>query len=381
MKNSKRHSLRRNRKGTIIVLVSVLIVVLIAMAAFTVDVAYMQMVRTELRASTDAAARAGAEALSRTQSKNAAIQAAINTAALNRVGGRAHRLAASDVVLGNVAKTPSGAMVFSAGGTRLNAVRVESALTKGSAHGPVGLFFGGALGTKNFSPTFAATAAQSENDICLVLDRSHSMCFDFSGINFQYPDMSPGLPALYQMPPDPNRSRWSALRDSVNGFLSVTNTLNPPPRVGLVTWASAYDATFTAVTNECQLSQDSSPISGVIASRGSKKMWGATNCGAGIDAGVSMLVNDTTRPYANKIMILMTDGMWNQGRSPVLAAQDAAAQGVVIHVVTLLPAANQPDLQQVAAVTGGLYYHANDPATLKTAFETLAKSIPAVLTE
>ena len=110
-------------------------------------------------------------------------------------------------------------------------------------------------------------------------------------------------------------------------------------------------------------------------------MLGATNCAAGIDAGVAMLVNDTLKPFSNKIIILMTDGQWNQGRSPVLAAQDAAAQGIVIHVVTLLPAADQPDMDEVAAITGGIRYHADDKASLINAFQTLARSIPAVLTE
>ena len=133
MNDQRRNAKQRPRKGSIIVLVSVLIVVLIAMAAFTVDVAYMQMVRTELRASTDAAARAGAEALARTQSKGAAIQTAIDVAARNRVGGRSHKIDPSEVLVGNVSRMPSGAMVFAEGGTRLNAVRVSSSLTKGSA--------------------------------------------------------------------------------------------------------------------------------------------------------------------------------------------------------------------------------------------------------
>ncbi len=381
MRSRSNRVLRRSRKGTIIVLVSVLIVVLIAMAAFTVDVAYMQMVRTELRASTDSAARAGAEALSRTQDKSIAVQTAIDIASRNNVGGRSHRLAASDVLLGSVSRSSSGAMVFSAGGTRLNAVRVNSSLTSGSAHGPVGLFFGGALGTKQFAPSFSATAAQSDNDICLVLDRSHSMCFDFSGVNFQYPNMSLPLPTLYLMAPDPNLSRWSALRDSVNGFLGVVSSLNPPPRVGLVTWASDMPPTFPVIAVESNLSLDTSAIPQVIASRGSNTMLGSTNCAAGIDAGVAMLMADTQRPYANKMIILMTDGLWNQGRSPVAAAQDAAAQGIVIHVVTLLPSAKQPDMDQVAQITGGTHYHADDRAALIKAFETLARSIPAVLTE
>ncbi len=378
-RNTKR--IRCRRKGTIIVLVSVLIVVLIAMAAFTVDVAYMQMVRTELRASTDAAARAGAEALSRTQNKSTAIQTAIDTASRNMVGGRSHVVVPADVVLGSVNRAPSGALVFSAGGTRLNAVRVNSSLTKGSAHGPVGLFFGGAIGTKNFSPQFAATAAQSDNDICLVIDRSHSMCFDMTGVDFSYPDKTLTKAQAATMKPDPVYSRWASLRDAVLGFFDVLETLNPQPRVGLVTWASDMGLASPAVSIDSQLSDDKYPVKYFIENRGDSAMQGATNCAAGIDAGVSLLMSDKTKPYANKILILFTDGQWNQGRNPVLAAQDAAAQGVVVHVVTLLPKANQPDMDEVAAVTGGTHYHANDRAALIAAFEVLARSIPAVLTE
>lgn len=381
MNDQRRNAKHRPRKGSIIVLVSVLIVVLIAMAAFTVDVAYMQMVRTELRASTDAAARAGAGALARTQNKNAAIQTAIDVAARNRVGGRSHKIDPSEVQVGNVARTASGAMVFSEGGTRLNAVRVNSSLTKGSAHGPVGLFFGGAIGTKSFSPSFSATAAQSENDICLVIDRSHSMCFDMTGVDFSYPDKTKIKAELYKTPPHPTLSRWAALRDAMESFFTVLESLNPQPRVGLVTWASDMGNTSPVVSIDSPLSDDKYPIKFFIKNRGNKEMLGATNCAAGIDAGVLMLNSDTKRPFANKIMILMTDGQWNQGRSPVEAAMDAAAQGVVIHVVTLLPAANQPDMDQVAAITGGQRFHANDRASLIAAFEKLARSIPAVLTE
>lgn len=381
MSDQRRNSKQRPRKGSIIVLVSVLIVVLIAMAAFTVDVAYMQMVRTELRASTDAAARAGAEALARTQSRSTAIQTAIDTAARNRVGGRSHKVDPSEVLVGVVSKTSSGALVFTEGGTRLNAVRVNSSLTKGSAHGPVGLFFGGAIGTKNFSPSFSATAAQSENDICLVLDRSHSMCWDLSGVEWQYPNMAIPLATLYKKPPDQNDSRWAALRDSVDAFLTVTDTLNPPPRLGVVTWASDLGAGSPVVSTDAVIGSSTVDIRNTLKSRGGITMLGSTNCAAGIDAGVSMLMNDTAKPFSNKIIILMTDGQWNQGRSPVLAAQDAAAQGVVIHVVTLLPAADQPDMEQVAALTGGIHYHADDKASLITAFQTLARAIPTVLTE
>ena len=46
------------------------------MAAFAVDVAWMQLVRTELRTATDSAARAGAKELSLAQDQTAARQRA-----------------------------------------------------------------------------------------------------------------------------------------------------------------------------------------------------------------------------------------------------------------------------------------------------------------
>ena len=377
----RRRRLGARRRGAIIVLVSVLIVVLIAMAAFTVDVAYMQMVRMELRASTDAAARAGAEALCRTQNRSLAVQAAVEAAARNRVGGRPHRIAEEDVVIGSVNRTSSGLLEFSAGGMRPNAVRVVSSLTPGSAHGPVGLFFGGALGMRHFSPSFAATAAKSELDICLVLDRSHSMCYDMSGIDFSYPDKSVGWGEQQNKPPHPTLSRWAALRDAVDAFSYALNDANPQPRVGLVTWASDMGPLGPVVSYDVPLTANFTTVTDFVTNRGAHRMHGMTNCAAGIDAGAAVLLQDQTRPFANKMIILLTDGQWNQGRNPVEAAKDAAAQGVVIHVITLLPAADQPDMDQVAAITGGMRFHANDRATLISAFQTLARAIPAVLTE
>ena len=57
------------------------------MAAFAVDVAWMQLVRTELRTSTDAAARAGAKELSLKQDQNAAQKKAKQAARRNLVAG------------------------------------------------------------------------------------------------------------------------------------------------------------------------------------------------------------------------------------------------------------------------------------------------------
>ena len=66
-------------------MVAVVMIILIVGAVFSVDIAHMHMVRAELRTATDAAARAGAEAIARTQDPNAAIDAALNVAQQNIV--------------------------------------------------------------------------------------------------------------------------------------------------------------------------------------------------------------------------------------------------------------------------------------------------------
>lgn len=101
---------------------------------------------------------------------------------------------------------------------------------------------------------------------------------------------------------------------------------------------------------------------------------------AGIDLAVSVLTGTNGRPLSNKIIILLTDGQWNDGRDPVVAAQDAANAGITIHCVSMLTA-TQSTLTQVASITGGQYYATNNSTQLQQAFRDIAKSLPIVLTD
>jgi Flp pilus assembly protein TadG len=83
-----------------LILVLAMLIAIVALSAFSVDVAYMQLVRTQLRATTDAAAKAAGEALARRQSGPAAIRAAQRSALRNRVAGKQIRLRPQDIQLG-----------------------------------------------------------------------------------------------------------------------------------------------------------------------------------------------------------------------------------------------------------------------------------------
>src|SRR5687767_1276423 len=88
------------RRGAMLVLIAVCLPLCLIMAAFAVDVAWMQLVRTELRISTDAAARAAAKELSLAQDINAARAKGKDFARRNLVAGEPLQLANADLQFG-----------------------------------------------------------------------------------------------------------------------------------------------------------------------------------------------------------------------------------------------------------------------------------------
>lgn len=408
------------RRGAVMVFLVAGIVLLLAMVMFSVDVASMQLVRTELRAATDSAAKAGAESLLRTQSETEAVKAAQAFAELNIVGGKGFKIAANDVVIGTSTLQTDGSWAFGAGGPKPNAVRINSHMEAGSASGPVALAFGKVFKAGTFAPAKTSTASAMEQEVCLVIDRSASMSFNLAGVDWSYPSGGDYLKR-------PKKgSRWDALLTAVGLYVDEVEKTAVPSRLALVTWASfitdvippgltkekkdKYDVEYSKKKKfKDKAAKDSDPTStgsginaalapitasldaalsfnydsvvGKLMQRTDFPILGSTNMSAGIDKAVDVLTAAGVRPYAQKVIILMSDGQWNEGRNPIEAAEDARDEGIIIHVVTFLPQALSADAQQVATTTGGTYIHANNEAELVTAFQKLARTLPVVLTD
>ena len=376
--------IRRTRRGTALILVVVMIGVFLIIAAASINVAYMQLTRSELRAATDAAARAGAEALARTDSPSQAIQRAIDIAATNKVAGQSLVLDASDISIGHATqKGNSGKWTFHENQTPYSSIRVSSDISSP-------LLMSGVTGRSTFQPDVVSTAAFSVNEICLVIDRSHSMCFDLSGTDFSYPTgtpIAPPDPVIY--PPNATGSRWASLEAAVNVFLASITSANATQRLALVTWGSeitlaSYEGgltgrEFPASVVDSPLTTDHSVIQGKILARGDDVMLGGTHMSAGIDMAVEVLTGPDSHNYATKIMVLMTDGKWNMGTNPKQSALDAKKANITIYTVTFLDTADQTDMQQVAKTTGGQHYHASNQAELEDAFRDIARHLPVVL--
>ena len=377
----QRRKTRTRRRGAMIVLVAIMLTAFLVTLAFSVDIAYMHLTRTELRTATDAAARAGAEALSRQLSDDEVRQAVKDAAGRNNVGGKSLLLDDADVVLGSSKLQTDGSWQFTAGGTPTNAVHVFGLKTEDSLSGAVPLFFGGLLGTPQFEPIQEAVASQLDRDICIVMDRSGSMAFDMSGVEWSYP---PG--GEYCNPPHSTLSRWAAAAVAVDGFLTEIAKTPQDEQVAFVSYATAgtwCDNSYNAADIEIQLTTSELAVAAAVAARGSQAIPGGTNISAGIDQGIVALTNPATaRTHAVKTMIVLTDGKHNGGPpGPVNSAYNADAQDITIHTITFSDGAEQQVMKDVAAAADGQHFHAPTAEALKDIFKEIAATLPVVLTE
>ena len=198
-------------------LVAVTIPLIVLLASFAINVAYMQLVRQQLRVTSDSAAKAALVNYGATQSTSSACSFGQTVASNNLVAGRTVNIPSSNFVFGNATTNGSGTYAFSAGATPINSVQV-------TATAQANYFLGMFLPSSSFSNTQTSLTTRISHDIILVLDRSASMAFDLSNSEFSYPpDVSAGKNALqiYFTPPSATLSRWAALTTAVNSFVST----------------------------------------------------------------------------------------------------------------------------------------------------------------
>ncbi|MCA9202863.1 MAG: hypothetical protein KDA59_07450, partial [Planctomycetales bacterium] len=162
---TRRHGAsRRYRRGHIVVLTAVILVVLLIMVAFAIDGGVVALVRTELQRASDSAALAGATKIGYDRSE--VIAEADRFAAQNKkVGGDRAELRSHEVQVGiwdrDTRKfTP---------GERGNAVKVTTRSTG------QGTFFARVMGANSFDGQATAIAMAIPRDIVFVVDQSGSM--------------------------------------------------------------------------------------------------------------------------------------------------------------------------------------------------------------
>lgn len=378
-KLSEKHVSRKGRrgscrKGSIMAMVAFTLPMLIILAAFVINFAYIELTRTQALIAADAATRAGGRTFSLTGDIAAARVNARKAAQLNPVAGKALELKDSAFVLG--ASTRSKAterFTFKPNTTPSNALRIT--VTRNADNGgAVDHIFANILDEKAFTLTRSSISTRVEVDIAFVVDRSGSMAYaaDEVASSAYLPKSSP--PGWFFGQPAPPNSRWRDLAAAAQTFLDNLKTSAVDEQVSLVTYgdSASVDRSMTA-----NYSNISAGISGYTNNFPS----GSTNIGDGIVKAAAALKSG--RPFASKVIVLMTDGIATPGLgpNPATEAKKLADQGVITFTVTFSAEAGQAAMKKVAADGMGMHFHAANAAVLSQVFEKVARSIPTVLTK
>jgi hypothetical protein len=411
----------RRRRGTVMAVAAIVLPVLAILAAFAINASHMQLTRTELTVATDAAARAAGRAFSEVQTVDAAVDAAVATAALNNVNGAPLRLRSGDndgeIEFGNAeqrgglesrydfVRIPTSEV---RGGTIASAVRVHGKRLDGSLSGKVRYLIPDLITSESrFQTQAESVAMQVDRDISLILDRSGSMewvDFDWgSGENpFSYSAMnhavSQGVLGRYyhngwryyydngydsttyqqymwenyfNKGPAPT-TPWQDLERAVNAFLDVLADTSQEEQVSVASYA-------TYGSLDSLLEKDHEIVRSTVAQLNT---GGTTAIGRGMQEGIQALIDGRARPFAAKTMVVMTDGNENQSPWASDVANTLVSNNLLtIHTVTFGDEANQNIMQDVAAIGGGKHYHAATGDDLVRIFEEIANNLPTILTK
>jgi Ca-activated chloride channel homolog len=364
---------RSRRNASAMVLLAFLIPVVLAVAAYSINVVYMELVRTELQIGTDIATRAAGRTLAVTGDKELAIEAAKRLAAANTVSKIPLTLKDSDVLFGVSTRASEAERYDFFSGPNPNAVRLRTESFAGEMINGVPMVFPTMGVPISFRPLKTAISTQAELDVALVLDRSGSMAYaddEVSGVN---PPAAAPFGWVYGAPVPPN-ARWLDATASVQAFLDIVSASCQDERVSLSTYS-------TLPSTDVKLTTQYSEITSELLRHSFLFLGGTTNIGGGIMEGVGALGDKrTSRPWASRVMIVLSDGNHNTGYDPIAAATAAASQQVTIYTISFSAEANQTTMKQIAEIGSGTHYHAATGTELMAAFREIAESLPTLLT-
>lgn len=519
MQNTLRYKKALDRDGAIIPLFAILLPILLVLAAFSVNLARMQLTTTELRIATDVASHAGGRALNVFQNMDDPTSERV----IDKLRETVDRYYVMNTVAGQTLTPPgdpSSYIEFYNLGTRTD--RLDEAFHQnnivayadardGTVFNGVGVqanvntdfafdftYGGGSLGS--FAPTRNSITKQVERDLAVVIDKSGSMLtykdsdqmfdvltemrnqgyindtefriaagfqraritsggsryfanqstfsvynprFKYSGTHFQRindqwvqrnsidiisqlerfnaanPGDSRDVPAMIDYAKSwegvspytgnrktnfstdswirqglfndhaPVESRWDYLFRGIQDFVEVLEATPAEEKISLVVFDSTASAPVGLTLNYQAVLDE---VASIIPNYG-------TSIHQGMREGLErVLEEDASRPFTEKIIVVMTDGVNNQGDAIVVQeAESVKAENpeITIHTLTfgegtgLEPNPNFPGpgerewngvMVDVAEVGGGEHFHAEEAEELQEKLRQIANIQPTIFT-
>jgi hypothetical protein len=332
-----------------------------------INIAYVQYTRTQMQITTDASVRAANRIYMQTGDLEQAATVANSVSGLNPVNGHTITINSSHLIPGQASRSSLTARYsFSPAESGTNALKLNLASVPGSTSLLVPI-----PGSSPIQVNMESIATQMELDIALVIDRSGSMAYADYEIA-QYPPAPHAAPAGWNFGDAcPLPSRWFDTRDAVNLFLYQLLQTPMQEKVAMITYSdnATIDRSLTSKYNE---------VLNSMKTYSDHFSAGGTNISSGMTQAVNHL-NASARPWAAKVILLMTDGHYNIGSDPVATAQSAADAGIMVFTVSFSDEANQSKMAAVAAAGGGRYFHAATGSDLAAIFEMVADEMPSLI--
>lgn len=379
---TRRFALLRRRGGTM-VMFTILLVIVIGMAAFAIDLARVQLVRSQLQSAVDAGALAGGLQLKRDPEDIVAAKAAAEQfIQLNQVGFSGN--VSSGAIQVEVGEWDSDTSKFKKTDKHPYSVRVFARKENEQYS------FAQIFGKSTFSVPRQAVASvpTAPLDIVMVLDLSGSMGSDgrIQALREASPEFITTLEAAdkkdyvgvmcYGVEKDEYDPKDYGYSGAV--YTASPASLFPDPSKAATDWAAVLEA---PLTDDYELVLNTALST---TSLQSNKYGGGTPIGAAIRDGAHY-VNANNREDIDKLLVLMSDGHANKpsddgaGYALEMAAY-AASLGVKIHTISLGDSADVWLMTEIATTTGGRHFDASGSGSvlttrLKSAYRGIANDI------
>ncbi len=204
---------RRNKRGNVLVIFALALVVILGFGALAIDVGYMRLAQAQTQDVADAASQAALFQLRRTGDMNLATQAAESVARLNVVAGKP-----PDIESITFGQWDEDSGTFVEDNQRPNGVSVTASRADGNA---VGLFLGRFYNWDEVNVRARATSAARNLHACIAMDITNS----WSRPNYYY-----------------------AREAAVTFYDTLANAYSDSDKIGMTVFTGRYAWEFTPLT-------------------------------------------------------------------------------------------------------------------------------------